>query len=84
MTRILSSPVTMWIAFAYLPFAFFVTMTWHFPQLNNGEYAGHHPADSQAAIEQVRSLAARGAQYLIVPASVSVTNNENSTFESAP
>jgi hypothetical protein len=33
MQRILSSPVTMWIAFAYLAFAFFVTMTWHFPQL---------------------------------------------------
>jgi hypothetical protein len=34
MTRILSSPVTMWIAFAYLAFALFVTMTWHFPQLS--------------------------------------------------
>jgi hypothetical protein len=34
MTRILSSPVTMWIAFTYLAFAFFVTMTWHFPQLS--------------------------------------------------
>jgi hypothetical protein len=34
MSRILSSPVTMWIAFAYLAFAFFVTMTWHFPQLS--------------------------------------------------
>src|SRR5437870_8515698 len=33
MSRILSSPITMWIAFAYLAFAFFVTMTWHFPQL---------------------------------------------------
>ncbi|MBR1123662.1 OpgC domain-containing protein [Bradyrhizobium lablabi] len=34
MGRILSSPVTMWIAFAYLVFAFCVTMTWHFPQLS--------------------------------------------------
>jgi hypothetical protein len=34
MTRILSSPVTMWIAFAYIAFAFFITMTWHFPQLS--------------------------------------------------
>jgi hypothetical protein len=34
MSRILSSPVTMWIAFAYLVFAFCVTMTWHFPQLS--------------------------------------------------
>jgi len=34
MTRILASPVTMWIAFAYLAFAFFVTLTWHLPQLS--------------------------------------------------
>src|SRR5882724_3750973 len=33
MSRILSSPVTMWISFAYLSAAFFVTMTWYFPQL---------------------------------------------------
>ena len=33
MSRILSSPVTLWICVAYLAFAFFVTMTWHFPQL---------------------------------------------------
>ena len=43
----------------------------HFPQGNNGDYAGHHPASSQAAIEQAEALAARGARYLIVPASVS-------------
>ena len=34
MSRILSSPVTLWISFAYLAAAFFVTLTWHFPQLN--------------------------------------------------
>jgi hypothetical protein len=34
MSRILSSPVTLWIAFAYLAGAFFVTMTWYFPQLS--------------------------------------------------
>ena len=33
MSRILSSPVTLWICVGYLAFAFFVTMTWHFPQL---------------------------------------------------
>ncbi len=33
MSRILSSPVTLWICVFYLAFAFFVTMTWHFPQL---------------------------------------------------
>ncbi|WJR78963.1 OpgC domain-containing protein [Bradyrhizobium sp. NP1] len=35
MTRILASPVTLWICAAYLVFAFFVTMTWYFPQLNH-------------------------------------------------
>ena len=34
MSRILSSPVTMWICIAYLMFAFFVTLTWHIPQLS--------------------------------------------------
>jgi hypothetical protein len=34
MSRILSSPITMWICFAYLLAAFFVTLTWHLPQLN--------------------------------------------------
>jgi hypothetical protein len=33
MSRILSSPVTMWICFAYLFAAFCVTLTWYFPQL---------------------------------------------------
>jgi hypothetical protein len=35
MTRILASPVTLWISAAYLFFAFCVTMTWYFPQLNH-------------------------------------------------
>jgi hypothetical protein len=34
MSRILSSRVTLWICFAYLLAAFFVTLTWHLPQLN--------------------------------------------------
>ncbi|MDO9565116.1 MAG: OpgC domain-containing protein [Bradyrhizobium sp.] len=34
MSRVLSSPVTMWICTAYLLFAFCVTLTWHLPQLN--------------------------------------------------
>jgi hypothetical protein len=33
MSRVLSSPVTMWICLGYLLFAFFVTLTWHLPQL---------------------------------------------------
>jgi hypothetical protein len=35
MGPILSSPVTLWISFAYLLFAFCVTMTWYFPQLGH-------------------------------------------------
>src|SRR4029079_17791733 len=34
MSAILSSPITMWICLAYLLAAFFVTLTWHLPQLN--------------------------------------------------
>ena len=34
MSAILSSRITMWICFAYLLAAFFVTLTWHLPQLN--------------------------------------------------
>jgi hypothetical protein len=34
MSRILSSRITMWICFAYLLAAFFVTLTWHIPQLS--------------------------------------------------
>jgi hypothetical protein len=33
MSRLLSSPVTMWICFAYLFVSFCVTMTWNVPQL---------------------------------------------------
>ena len=35
MARILSSPITLWISVAYLLFAFFVTLTWYFPQLGH-------------------------------------------------
>jgi hypothetical protein len=40
---------------------------WHFPQTDRGVYAGHHPADSAAAIAHVEELRARGARYLVVP-----------------
>lgn len=33
MSRIMSSRLTLWICIAYLLFAFFVTLTWHLPQL---------------------------------------------------
>jgi hypothetical protein len=35
MSRILSSPVTMWICLAYLLAAFWVTLTWHIPQFHH-------------------------------------------------
>jgi hypothetical protein len=34
MSRILSSPITLWICAGYLLFAFVVTLTWHLPQLS--------------------------------------------------
>lgn len=42
---------------------------WHFPQTQDGSYAGHHPADSAAAIEQLEALRARGAKFLLFPGS---------------
>src|SRR5262245_15458727 len=40
---------------------------WHFPQTDTGVYAGHHPADSAAAIAHLRDLQSCGAQYLVFP-----------------
>jgi hypothetical protein len=39
----------------------------HFPQGDDGGWAGHHPADSDAAITQLETLRAAGAEYLAVP-----------------
>jgi len=39
----------------------------HFPQAEDGGWAGHHPADSAEAIEHLEALRARGARYLVVP-----------------
>ncbi|HEV2785388.1 MAG TPA: glycosyltransferase family 4 protein, partial [Solirubrobacteraceae bacterium] len=41
---------------------------WHFPQVDDGVYAGHHPADSRAAVEHLEDLRARGAEFLVIPA----------------
>lgn len=40
---------------------------WHFPCTNDGVYAGHYPATSAAAIEQLKNLINKGAEYLIFP-----------------
>lgn len=41
---------------------------WHFPQNADGEYAGHHPATSDACIAELERVRARGAEYLVIPA----------------
>ena len=40
---------------------------WHFLRNDKGLYAGHHPADSAAAIEALERLRAAGAAYLVFP-----------------
>jgi len=41
---------------------------WHFPQAENNLYAGHHPANSTAAIVQMEFLRSKGADYFLLPA----------------
>jgi hypothetical protein len=40
----------------------------HFPQSPTGLYAGHYPADGEAAVAHLKELRALGAQYLMIPA----------------
>lgn len=40
----------------------------HFPQDEAGEYIGHHPRDSSAAVAALEELRRRGAEYLVIPA----------------
>jgi hypothetical protein len=35
MSRILASPITLWVCAVYVVFAFYVTMTWYVPQMNH-------------------------------------------------
>jgi GT2 family glycosyltransferase len=39
----------------------------HFPQDGDGGYAGHHPADSAAAIAELERLRQAGVEYLVFP-----------------
>ncbi len=41
---------------------------WHFPMGEDGGWAGYHPPNSTWAIEQVKAMRARGADYLVIPA----------------
>jgi hypothetical protein len=40
---------------------------WHFPQMEDGTYAGHHPGDSDEAIAHLKALRDRGAGYIVFP-----------------
>jgi GT2 family glycosyltransferase len=42
---------------------------WHFPQNEQGVYAGHHPLNSAEAIEHLEDLRQRGAHYFLIPKS---------------
>jgi GT2 family glycosyltransferase len=39
----------------------------HFPQDEDGAYAGHNPANSDACIAELERLRANGAEYLVIP-----------------
>jgi hypothetical protein len=40
---------------------------WHFPQMDDGTYAGYHPGTSAEALAHLRALEARGAEYIVFP-----------------
>jgi hypothetical protein len=40
---------------------------WHLPQGPDGVYAGHHPANSVAAIAQLEAARVRGAEFFVLP-----------------
>jgi hypothetical protein len=44
---------------------------WHFPASPDGTYVGYHPPDGKWAIEQLQLARARGADYLLLPATAS-------------
>src|SRR5215207_944051 len=39
----------------------------HFPQIEDGTYAGHYPADAAAAVKQLQELLDRGVTHLVFP-----------------
>ncbi len=40
---------------------------WHFPEGEDGTYAGHYPADSDACIAELERMRAKGAEHLVIP-----------------
>jgi GT2 family glycosyltransferase len=43
---------------------------WHFPQTQDGAYAGYYPADSAEAVRHLEALRAKGGDYLLVPSTM--------------
>jgi hypothetical protein len=41
---------------------------WHFPQSEDGAYAGHYPANDDECVAELERLRAKGADYLAIPA----------------
>jgi GT2 family glycosyltransferase len=41
---------------------------WHFPQTEQGAYAGYHPADSTEVIRHLERMREKGADHLLIPA----------------
>ena len=44
-----------------------VRQVWHFPQNEDGAYAGYYPADSAAAIHHLEELRSKGGGFLLFP-----------------
>jgi hypothetical protein len=40
---------------------------WHFPQDDDGTFAGTYPETSEDAVAQLESLRSQGARYLLIP-----------------
>ena len=73
MSRILSSPVTMWICFAYLFAAFCVTLTWYFAAALSSDAAPDRAVDVSDQQDRSRRAALRafpgaGGDHRALPA----------------
>ena len=40
---------------------------WHFPQIEDGTFAGYYPSDGVDAVRQVKLIRAKGADYILFP-----------------
>ncbi len=43
------------------------SLGWHFPQTEDGAYAGYHPTDAREAIAHLEHLRDRGAELFLIP-----------------